>query len=200
MGQERDLSKIALLDDAIGFIVVLVALVALLELSESYVFALEILSVGLLAIGIAWVVWSVFVIKSIFYVRIFLFVSGFITIAFSIVSFLFLSVPPELLILYPAAAMILIGVSRIVLGFLFDEIPIWIQMLWVMTGILTINLAAFVFVFPNIDFSAMFIFIVIVFLANGLVRLIVGRTEFKKQLLKPSEGSTEELVQSSNDT
>ncbi len=192
MSEERDLSKIALLDDAIGLIVVIVAIAAVLELSFSYAYALEILSIGLLAIGVAWVVWSVYIIRTNFYARIFLFITGLNTIVISVVDFLFFTVPPESLIFYPATAMILIGVSRIVLGVLFSEIPLWIQMLWIMTGILTINLAAFVFIFPNIDFSAMLIFMVIAFLANGLVRLIVGRTEFKKRLLKPTEVSAED--------
>lgn len=192
MSEERDLSKIALLDDAIGLIVVIVAIAAVLELSFSYAYALEILSIGLLAIGVAWVVWSVYIIRTNFYARIFLFITGLNTIVISVVDFLFFTVPPESLIFYPATAMILIGVSRIVLGVLFSEIPLWIQMLWIMTGILSINLAAFVFIFPNIDFSAMLIFMVIAFLANGLVRLIVGRTEFKKRLLKPTEASAED--------
>ncbi|MFW9980580.1 MAG: hypothetical protein ACFFE3_01525 [Candidatus Thorarchaeota archaeon] len=192
MSEERDLSKIALLDDAIGLIVVIVAIAAVLELSFSYAYALEILSIGLLAIGVAWVVWSFYIIRTNFYARIFLFITGLNTIVISVVDFLFFTVPPESLIFYPATAMILIGVSRIVLGVLFSEIPLWIQMLWIMTGILSINLAAFVFIFPNIDFSAMLIFMVIAFLANGLVRLIVGRTEFKKRLLKPTEVSAED--------
>ncbi|MFW9808136.1 MAG: hypothetical protein ACFFE6_02040 [Candidatus Thorarchaeota archaeon] len=198
MSEERDLSKIGLLDDAIGLIVVISAITAVLELSFSYAYALEILSIGLLAIGIAWVVWSIFVIRTNFYARIFLLITGLNTIIISIVDFLFFSVPPESLIFYPATAMILIGVSRIVLGVLFSEIPLWIQMLWIMTGILTINLAAFVFIFPNVDLSAMFIFIVIAFLANGLVRLIVGRTEFKRQLLKPMEESAEDPSATTN--
>ncbi len=197
MREERDLSKIALLDDAIGLVVVIVAITAVLELSFSYAYALEILSIGLLVIGIAWVVWSVYVIRTNFYARIFLFITGLSTIILSIVNFVFFTVPPESLIFYPATAMILVGISRIVLGVLFSEIPIWIQMLWILTGILTINLAAFVFIFPNIDFSALLIFIVIAFLANGLVRLIVGRTEFKKQLLKPVEAIAEDSLDSS---
>jgi hypothetical protein len=196
MSKERDISKVALLDDAIGLIVIIVAIVAVLELSFSYTYALEILSIGLLAIGLAWVVWSVFVIRTNFYARIFLFITGLNTIIISMVDFIFFSVSPESLIFYPATAMILVGVSRIVLGVLFAEIPLWVQMLWIMTGILTINLAAFVFVFPDVNFSAMLIFIVIAFIANGLVRLIVGRTEFKKQLLSPTYGMNENSVNS----
>ena len=174
-------SWIRLLDDATGAIVIVVALVAILESTFSFVFALEILSIGLFIMGIAWVVWGVYIMHSNTYARAFMIITGIGAIILSLLDFVLFSFPPELLILFPATGMILIGLSRLVLGFLIGDIPLWVQMLQVLAGILTLNLAAFVFIFANVNFVALIIFLVLSFIANGLVRLIVGRTELRDQ-------------------
>jgi hypothetical protein len=186
MSEERERSWITLFDDAIGLIVIVVALIAVLELTISFAYALEVLSLGLIAMGIAWIVWSIFILRNNSYARAFMLLTGIAAIAISLIDFLFLSLSPDLLIVYPAIAMLLVGISRLGLGFLIREVPIWIQMLQILAGILTINLAAFVFIFPTIDFSAMLILLVIALIANGLVRLIVGRTEFKEKCMQPT--------------
>ena len=184
MSEKHDLSWIHLLDDVLGLIVMLVALVSLLELTISFVYALEVFSIGLIAMGIAWLLWSIYVIHKNNYARVFMFLTGIILIAVSVVEFLFVSLPTDLLIMYPALAMFFVGVSRIALGIWVGDTPLWIQMLQVLSGILTINLAAFVFIFPGFSLSTMLILLVISLIANGLVRLIVGRTDVKRQLIQ----------------
>jgi uncharacterized membrane protein HdeD (DUF308 family) len=186
MSDESNPSWVRYLDDAIGLIVLVVAIVAVLELTFSFVYAIEIFSLGLIAIGIAWIVWGVLVVRLNLYARIFLLVTGITAISISIIEFIFFSLSPNLLIVLPAIAMLLVGTSRLVLGFLIGGVPLWIQMLQVLAGILTINLAAFVFIFPNIEVSTMLILLILAFIANGLVRLIIGRTETRHHYLKPS--------------
>jgi uncharacterized membrane protein HdeD (DUF308 family) len=187
MSDESNPSWVRYLDDAIGLIVLVVAIVAVLELTFSFVYAIEIFSLGLIAIGIAWIVWGVLVVRLNLYARIFLLVTGITAISISIIEFIFFSLSPNLLIVLPAIAMLLVGTSRLVLGFLIGGVPLWIQMLQVLAGILTINLAAFVFIFPNIEVSTMLILLILAFIANGLVRLIIGRTETRHHYLKPSD-------------
>ena len=189
MSEKHDLSWIHLLDDVLGLIVMLVALVSLLELTISFVYALEVFSIGLIAMGIAWLLWSIYVIHKNNYARVFMFLTGIILIAVSVVEFLFVSLPTDLLIMYPALAMFFVGVSRIALGIWVGDTPLWIQMLQVLSGILTINLAAFVFIFPGFSLSTMLILLVISLIANGLVRLIVGRTDVKRQLIQAKTAS-----------
>ena len=191
MNEKRDPSWIHLLDDVLGLIVVVVALVALLELTVSFAYALEVFSVGLLAMGIAWLLWSIYVIHKNNYARIFMFFTGIVLIVIAILEFLFITLPPNLLIIYPALAMFLVGASRIVLGIWVGDIPLWIQMLQVLSGILTLNLAAFVFIFPTIEFSTMLILLVMSLIANGLVRLIVGRAGIKQQLMQTLDVSSD---------
>jgi hypothetical protein len=186
MSDKRDTSWIRILDDVIGLIVVVVSIVAVLELAFSFTYALAILSVGLLSIGIAWVVMGIYVVRANLYARIFMLITGFAAIALSLLDVIFLSVSPDQLIYYPTLAMLLVGSSRLVLGFLLGDVPLWIRMLQILAGILTINLAAFVFIFSDIEFSAMFILLVISFLANGLVRLIVSRTGIKQKMMQPT--------------
>lgn len=186
MSDESNPSWVRLLDDAIGLIVIIVALVAVLELTFSTAYALEILSFGLLAIGVAWIVWSVYLIKKNVYARVFMFITGGAAFVIALLEFVFISLSSDLLIIYPAIAMLLVGVSRLALGFLIEGLPLWIQMLQVLAGILTLNLAAFVFIFSNIDLPMMLVLLVISFLANGLVRLIIGRTEIHQQCMQPS--------------
>jgi hypothetical protein len=187
MSDESNPSWVRYSDDAIGLIVLVVAIVAVLELTFSFVYAIEIFSLGLIAIGIAWIVWGVLVVRLNLYARIFLLITGITAILISITEFLFFSLSPNLLIVLPAIAMLLVGTSRLVLGFLIGGVPLWIQMLQVLAGILTINLAAFVFIFPNIEVSTMLILLILAFIANGLVRLIIGRTETRHHYLKPSD-------------
>jgi uncharacterized membrane protein HdeD (DUF308 family) len=187
MSGKRDTSWIRILDDAIGLIVIVVAIVAILELAFSFVYALVIFSVGLLAIGIAWVVMGIYVVRANIFARVFMLVTGIATIAISIIDFIFFSLSPDLLIYYPALAMLLVGFSRLVLGFLLGDEPLWIQMLQILAGILTINLAAFVFIFSNINFAAMLILLIISLIANGLVRLIVSRTDVKQKIMQPTD-------------
>ena len=184
MSDKSDPSWIRILDDAIGLIVIVVAIVVVLELAFSFVYALVIFSVGLFVIGIAWVVMGIYVVRANIYARVFMLVTGIAAIAISIVDFIFFSLSPDLLIYYPALAMILVGVSRLVLGFLLGDVPLWIQMLQILAGILTINLAAFVFIFPNINFASMLILLVISLIANGLVRLMASRTDIKQKIMQ----------------
>jgi len=172
---------IRFLDDATGLIAIGVAVVAILESAISFRYALEILSIGLLLIGIAWIVWGIYIMRTNTYARVFMTVTGIATVILSLADFLLFSSPPELLIHFPAFAMILVGLSRLVLGFLVGGIPLWVQMLQVLAGILTLNLAAFVFIFTNVDLFSLIIFLVISFIANGLVRIIVGRTDLRDQ-------------------
>lgn len=186
MSERNDPSWVHLLDDAIGLMVIVIALVAVLELAFSFAFALEVFSIGLFAMGIAWIVWSIYIIRTNKYARVFMFVTGIVAITISLIDFIFISLSPDFLIIYPALAMLLVGLSRLVLGILLDEVDLWIRMLQVLAGILTINLVAFVFIFPDIEFPAMFVLLVISLIANGLVRLVVGRTEIKQQLMQPT--------------
>jgi len=190
MSDESNPLWVRLLDDAIGLIVIVVAIVAVLELAFSFAYALEVLSLGILAMGVAWIVWGIFLVRSNMYARIFMLATGIIAIGISLFEFIFSSLSPDLLIIYPAIAMLLVGVSRLALGFLIGGVPLWVQMLQVLAGILTINLAAFVFIFSNINLSAMIILLIISLIANGLVRLIIGRTDVHKQWLQPGDEST----------
>ncbi|TFH09089.1 MAG: hypothetical protein E4H14_05120 [Candidatus Thorarchaeota archaeon] len=180
---------VSMLDDATGFIVIIVALAAILESSFSYIFALEILSFGLLVTGIAWIVWGMYLIRANRNARIFILLSGTIITALALVDFVFYSLPPEFLILFPAFGLVLIGISRIVLGIILGDVPLWIQMLQFLAGVLTLNLAAFVFIFTNAGFIPILALLVILLIANGLVRIIVGRTDTPKQLTRPTEDS-----------
>jgi hypothetical protein len=180
---------IRLLDNVTGVITITVALTAVLELSFSFIYALELLSIGLFLTGVAWVVWGAYIIHSNTYARVFMILTGVSVIALSLVDFVFYSLPPEFLILFPALAVLQVGLSRLVLAFLIKDIELWIKMLQGLVGILTLILAAFVFVSANAGFVLMLIFLVISLLANGLVRLIVVRTEFPQKCSQCSEDS-----------
>ena len=178
-----------MLDDATGLIVIIVAIAAFLESSASYILALEILSFGLLITGIAWIVWGIHLLHANKNARIFIVLSGTGIIALALVDFVFYSLPPEFLILFPAFGLILVGISRIVLGIILGNVPLWIQMLQFLAGILTLNLVALVFLFTDAGFFAILTILVISLMVNGLVRLIVSRTDIQKQYVPPAENS-----------
>ena len=177
-------SWIRLLDNATGVFVIVVAIAAFLELALDSLFALEILSIGLFLTGLVWVIWGIYIIKTIQLARVFMIITGLSTIVLSLLDFILLSFPLNFLILFPASAMILVALSRIVLGVIIGDIQLWVQMLQILVGILTINLAAFVFIFPNVGVDTLLIFLVISMIANGLVRLIIGRTDVVNKCLE----------------
>lgn len=184
MSDNSDPSWIRILDNVVGLIVFVVAIVAILELAFSFIYALEVLLVGLLSMGIAWVVMGIYVLRAYLFARLFMLITGIAAIVIALVDFIFISLPPDYLVLYPIIAMLLVGSSRLVLGVFVVELTLWIRMLQVMAGILTVNLAAFVFIFPEITFQGVIILLVITFMANGLVRLIVGRTDVKQKIVQ----------------
>jgi hypothetical protein len=186
MSDVRGVSWIRILDNIVGLIVIVVAIVAVLELTFSFIYALEVLLVGLLAMGIAWVIMGIYVLRSYPYARLFMITTGFVAITLSLLDFIFITLPVDYLVIYPTIAMLLIGSSRLVLGFFVAEIPVWIRMLQILVGILTLNLAAFVFIFSTLNFSSIIILLVITFLANGLVRLIVSLTDVKRKIMLSS--------------
>ena len=190
MSNQNYPSWIRLLDNVTGVIVITVAIAAFLEIAFNFSFAIEILSIGLLIMGIAWVIWGVYILRVNRYVRVFMLVTGISVIGLALVDFIFFSLPPEFLIVFPAAGMILVGLSRIILGVLIGDIPLWVQMLQVLAGILTINLAAFIFIFTNVGFEALLIFLVIAQLANGMVRLIIIRTEVPEKCSECTDEAT----------
>ena len=173
-----------MLDDVTGILVIFIAIAAFLELSYDSLFALEILSIGLFLTGLVWVIWGIYIMKTNRYARLFMVTTGLFTIGFSLVDFILFTLPPNFLIYFPAAGLILVSLSRIVLGIIIGEIELWIQMLQVLAGILSINLAAFVFIFPNVGFDILLIFLVISMIANGLVRLVIGRTNVVDKCLE----------------
>ena len=184
MSDRLSISWIRILDNVVGLIVIVVAIVAVLELAFSFIYALEVLLVGLFAMGIAWIVMGIYVLRAYLYARIFMLITGFAAIVVSLMNFIFISLPLDYLVIYPAIAMLLVGSSRLVLGFFITEIPLWIRMLQVLAGILTVNLAALVFIFPGINFQGVIILLVIAFIANGLVRLIMGSTDVKQRIMQ----------------
>ena len=184
----RETSSIRILDNVVGLIVIVVAVVAILELAFSFTYALEILLIGLVAMGVAWIVLGIYVLRSYPYVRIFMLLTGIAAISIAVIDFIFISLPLDYLVLYPTIALLLVGGSRLVLGIFISEMPLGIRFLQVIAGILTLNLAAFVFIFPGITFQGVIILTVISFLANGLVRLIVGQTDVKEKLMESSNG------------
>ena len=187
MSDARGVSWIRVLDNIVGLIVIIVAIVAVLELTFSFVYALEVLLVGLLVMGIAWVIMGIYVLRAYPYARLFMIITGFVAIAISLLDLIFITLPLDYLIIYPTIAMLLVGSSRLVLGFFVAEIPVWIRMLQILVGFLTINLAAFVFIFPTFSFHSIIILLVIAFLANGLVRLIVSLTDVKEKIMQTSQ-------------
>ena len=184
MSDKRDISWIRILDNVVGLIVIVVAIIAVLELAFSFVYSLEVLLIGLFAMGIAWIVMGIYVLRAYLFARLFMLVTGIAAIAIALMDIVFISLPPDYLVLYPTIAMLLVGSSRLVLGFFVAEKPLWIRMLQVMAGFLTVNLAAFVFIFPGVSFQGVIILLVITFLANGLVRLIVGSTDVKQKIIE----------------
>ena len=177
-------SWVHLLDDVTGIVMVAVAIAAILELGFDIIIALEIFSLGLLLTGITWLVWGIYVMKTNTYARAFMIFTGVLLVIFSLIDLIFLSLPADFLIIFPAIGMMLIGLSRIVLGVIVGDIPLWIQMLQVLAGILTLNLAAFVFIFSNVGFEILLIFLLISMIANGLVRVIIGRSEVPKKCVE----------------
>lgn len=87
-----------LLDDVTGIVMIAVAIFAL----------------GLLLTGATWLVWGIYVMKTNTYARAFMIITGISVIGLSLIDFLFLSLPVDFLIIFPAIGMIMIGLCCLV--------------------------------------------------------------------------------------
>lgn len=101
---------------------------------------------------------------------------GIVAIALGIVALVYTDITTQLLIYILSFALLLNGVARLVIGGFARAFLKWLRAFFAVVGILTIILAALVFVYSDLGFLALVLLLSFTFMFNGTARVIQGIT------------------------
>jgi len=101
---------------------------------------------------------------------------GIVAIALGIIAIVYTDLTTQLLIYILSFALLLNGVARLVIGGFTKAFPKWLRGFFAVVGILTIILAAIVFVYSDFGFLALILLLSFTFMFNGIARIIQGIT------------------------
>jgi len=101
---------------------------------------------------------------------------GLIAIVLSIVVLAYPELAILTLIFILSTALLIIGIARVVIGGFSKVFPSWLRGLLLGVGLLTIILSFVVFISPAFGFLTLVFILSIVFLLNGIARIVSGIT------------------------
>jgi uncharacterized membrane protein HdeD (DUF308 family) len=156
-------------DVVFGLIAVILSVVVLAYQELAILTMILVLSVVLLVTGIARIFNGVFA----------RYLSDGIraaNIALGIVALVYADLTTQLLIYILSFALLLNGVARLVIGEFGKAFPKWLRAFFAVVGVLTIILAALVFVYSDLGFLALVLLLSFTFMFNGIARIIQGVT------------------------
>ena len=73
-------------------------------------------------------------------------------------------------------ALMVSGVTRLLMGVVEEELPLWARALLVIVGLLTIGLSLIAIAFPGYGFVVLTVILAFIFITNGFTRLVSGVT------------------------
>jgi uncharacterized membrane protein HdeD (DUF308 family) len=163
-------------DVVFGLIAVILSVVVLAYQELAILTMILVLSVVLLVTGIARIFNGVFARYLSDGIRAANVAIGIVAIALGIVALVYADLTTQLLIYILSFALLLNGVARLVIGEFGKAFPKWLRAFFAVVGVLTIILAALVFVYSDLGFLALVLLLSFTFMFNGIARIIQGVT------------------------
>ncbi|OLS28421.1 MAG: hypothetical protein ThorAB25_18690 [Candidatus Thorarchaeota archaeon AB_25] len=161
-----------------GIVAVTVGFWIILDTSLAQLSVLFLLALALLLIGFARIVkvatTSDEVMKS--SSRVFNAVTGVVAIIAASYVFLFPLLTLLLTVAILGVALMVSGVTRLLMGVVEEELPLWARALLVIVGLLTIGLSLIAIAFPGYGFVVLTVILAFIFITNGFTRLVSGVT------------------------
>jgi uncharacterized membrane protein HdeD (DUF308 family) len=163
-------------DVIFGLIAVVLSVVVLAYQELAILTMIFVLSIVLLVTGIARIFTGIFARYLSDGIRAANVAIGIVAIALGIIAIVYTDLTTQLLIYILSFALLLNGVARLVIGGFAKAFPKWLRGFFAVVGILTIILAAIVFVYSDFGFLALILLLSFTFMFNGIARIIQGIT------------------------
>ena len=180
MSETKAPSWLRAFDIIFGLIAVVLSVVVLVYQELAILTLIFVLSIVLLVTGISRILdgfFGKYLLDSIRAVDVGI---GIVAIALGIVTLLYADLTTQLLIYLLSFALLLNGVSRLVIGGFVKAFPKWLRGFFAVVGVLTIILAVVVFVYSEFGFLALVLMLSFTFMFNGVARIIQGITGTQK--------------------
>ncbi len=103
-------------------------------------------------------------------------VSGLFAVVLALVEILIPNLSIITLIEMIAAGLLILGFARILFGYYETDLVQWARIFHIIAGVIMIILSFIVELFPSLGYFSLIIFLSIVFVINGMARLIGGLT------------------------
>ena len=174
MSEMKAPSWLRALDIVFGLIAIILSIVVLVYQELAILTLIFVLSIALVIIGIARVFGGIFAKYLSDGLRAVHVGTGILALVLAIVAMLYTELATQALIYLVSFALLIHGTARIVTGGFCKVFPSWLRGLLVVVGILTIVLAAFVFLSPKLGFLALVLMLSFTFLFNGIARIAQG--------------------------
>ena len=163
-------------DIVFGLIAVILSVVVFAYQELAILTMIFILSIVLLVTGIARILTGIFATYLSDGIRAINFGIGMVAMVLSIVALLYPNLTTQVLIYILSFVLLLNGVARLVIGGFGRAFPKWLRGFFVVVGVLTIVLAAVVFMSPGFGSLALILMLSFTFMFNGIARIVQGIT------------------------
>lgn len=164
------------LDVIFGLITIMLSMVVLAYPELAVLTLIFVLSFALLVVGIARIIIGMFGKHLSDGLRAVNLGAGILTFVLAIVALLYPQLATQTLIYLLSAALLLLGIARVVIGRFAKVFPGWLRGLLVIIGLLTIAFSVAVFMFEDFGFLTLVVMLSFVFLLNGIARIASGIT------------------------
>ncbi|MFW9920739.1 MAG: DUF308 domain-containing protein [Candidatus Thorarchaeota archaeon] len=164
------------LDIILGLVSLVLGFWIMLDFSLVPLTALFLMSISLIALGFARLAKAISVKELSVLSRFLNVMAGVLAIFMALLVFVFSSLAIELLILLVALGLLVIGIVRVSVGLLEEEVPGWGRILHFVVGLMTLVIALFALFFSTIGFYVLAVVLAVSFISNGIARVIAGAT------------------------
>lgn len=176
MNEMKAPSWLRAFDIVFGLIAIMLSIVVLLYSELAILTLILILSIVLLVAGIARILAGIFAKYLSDGLRAINVGAGILALVLAIVAMLYPQLATQVLIYLLSFALLIHGITRVVIGGFAKVFPSWLRGLLVVIGLVTIILSVVVFVYTTLGLLTLVFLLSIAFLLNGVARIVSGIT------------------------
>jgi len=168
------------LDTVFGLIAITLAVVVMVYQELAILTLIFVLSIALLIIGIARVIIGISARYLSDGLRALNVGTGILALVVAIVALLYPELATQMLIYLLSFALLINGITRLIIGGFAKVLPSWLRGLLVVVGLLTIVLSVVVFISPAFGELTLVFLLSITFLLSGIARIASGITGIRQ--------------------
>ncbi len=162
------------LDIVIGIISIIIGVWMIIDITLAQLALLMLVSIVILLFGFSRIIKGIAVVEMKKTSRIVNVLGGLIASLMAFLVYIFQYMTILIIVMFIAIALISIGISRILFGFVEAEAEGWWRLLQIVVGFLNLLLGTLVWFYPSFGWNIAVVLFVIIFIANGFARIITG--------------------------